>query len=74
VHERILLGLRSGGLDLARLSADLAYDLPHRQERMMRWLIEEGLALQDEQRLRLTRKGSMLCDEISIRLARDVSL
>jgi coproporphyrinogen III oxidase-like Fe-S oxidoreductase len=41
---------------------------------MMRWLIEEGLARQDEQRLRLTRKGSMLCDEISIRLARDVSL
>ena len=74
VHERILLGLRSGGLDLARLSADLAYDLPHRQERMMHWMIEEGLATQVEQRLRLTRKGYMLCDEISARLARDVSL
>jgi len=74
VHERILLGLRSGGLDLARLSADLAYDLPHRQERMMRWMIEEGLATQVGQRLRLTRKGYVLCDEISTRLVRDVNL
>ena len=40
----------------------------------MRWMIEEGLATQVEQRLRLTRKGYMLCDEISTRLARDVSL
>ena len=74
VHERILLGLRSGGLDLEGLHADLGYDLPHRQERLMRWMIEDGLALQDEQRLRLTRKGYVLCDEISTRLVRDVRL
>jgi len=74
VHERILLGLRSGGLDLARLAADLEYDLRFRQDWTMRWMIEDGLAVQEAQVLRLTPKGYMLCDEISSRLARDVSL
>ena len=74
VHERILLGLRSGGLDLASLAADLEYDLRLRQDGMMRWMIEDGLAVQEGQVLRLTPKGYVLCDEISTRLSRDASL
>ncbi|MBP1777824.1 MAG: oxygen-independent coproporphyrinogen oxidase [candidate division NC10 bacterium] len=73
VQERILLGLRSDGLDLARLAVELGYDLAQRQDSMMRWMIEEGLAAMDGQVLRLTSKGYMLCDEISARLSRDVS-
>ena len=74
VHERILLGLRSGGLDLTRLAAELGYDLRLRQDRMMGWMIEEELAVREGQVLRLTPKGYVLCDEISARLSRDVSL
>jgi oxygen-independent coproporphyrinogen-3 oxidase len=74
VHERILLGLRSSGLDLTRLAADLGYDLQLRQEKMMRWMIEEELAVREGPILRLTPKGYVLCDEISTRLSRDTSL
>jgi oxygen-independent coproporphyrinogen-3 oxidase len=73
-QERILLGLRSGGLDLGRLAADLGYDLPHRQDSVIRWVVEEGFAVREGHALRLTPKGYVLCDEISSRLARDVRL
>lgn len=72
-HERILLGLRSGGLDLARLAADMEYDLPVRQGGLLRWMIEEELAVQEGPVLRLTPRGYVLCDEICTRLSRDVS-
>ena len=74
VHERILLGLRSDGLDLARLAADLGYDLQRRQPEMVHWIIEEGLAARQGPVLRLTPKGYVLCDEIITRLSRDVPL
>ena len=74
VHERILLGLRSSGLDLASLAADMGYDLRLRQDALMRWMIEEELAVREGQLLRLTPKGYVLCDEISARLSRDASL
>jgi len=74
VHERILLGLRSGGLDLACLAADLGYDLQVRQGGMMRWMIEEELAVREGRVLRLTPKGYVLCDEICARLSQHVSL
>jgi oxygen-independent coproporphyrinogen-3 oxidase len=74
LHERMLLGLRSGGVDLARLAADLGYDVRRRQDQMMRWLTDEGLAVMESQVLRLTPKGYVLCDEIAARLSRDVSL
>jgi hypothetical protein len=41
---------------------------------MTRWMIEEELAVREGQVLRLTPKGYVLCDEISARLSRDVSL
>ncbi len=69
-QERILLGLRSGGLDLARLAADLGCDLPQTQHNVIRGMVEEGFALRDGPTLRLTSKGYVLCDEISSRLAR----
>jgi oxygen-independent coproporphyrinogen-3 oxidase len=74
VQESILLGLRSGGLDLASLAAESGYDLRLRQDGMTRWMIEEELAVREGQVLRLTPKGYVLCDEISARLSRDVSL
>jgi len=73
IHERVLLGLRGGGLDLARLEGDLGYDLGTRQPDMIRWMTEEKLATRDGHVLRLTPKGYVLCDEICGRLCRDTA-
>jgi oxygen-independent coproporphyrinogen-3 oxidase len=73
IHERIFLGLRSDGLHLERLAAELGHDLRLRQDGMMRRLVDEALAVRDGPVLRLTPKGYLLCDEIAARLSRDVS-
>jgi oxygen-independent coproporphyrinogen-3 oxidase len=72
VQERILLGLRSGGLDLARLATDFECDLEASRDDMIRWMLEEDLALREGRVLRLTPRGYVLCDEICSRLFRNV--
>jgi oxygen-independent coproporphyrinogen-3 oxidase len=74
IHERILLGLRGSGLDLALLGEDMGYDVRTRQPDMIRWMIEEKLATRDGRMLRLTPKGYVVCDEICGRLCRDTGL
>lgn len=66
--ERILLGLRSGGLDVTGLSADFAFDLKMRWGCLLDKMIEDGMAVFREDRLRLTSKGFLVCDEICRRL------
>lgn len=66
--ERIFLGLRSDGLDLARLSKDFPSSSPLLQHSMIPILVDEGCATFDENILRLTSKGYLLCDEICARL------
>jgi len=68
VSERIFLGLRSSGLDLARLRLDFGYDLEARQGEKVRWLLEEKRAVLEGDILHLTSKGYLLCDEICSRL------
>jgi len=72
VSERIFLGLRSGGLDLAGLAADLGYDLATRQREMVRGMTEADLACAEGGILRLTSKGYLVCDEICGRVLEDV--
>jgi oxygen-independent coproporphyrinogen-3 oxidase len=72
VNERIFLGLRSGGLDLAGLAADLGYDLVTRQREMLRWLTGADLAWAEGGILRLTAKGYLLCDEVCRHVLRPV--
>ena len=62
--ECIFLGLRSSGVDLARLRSDFGFDLETRRGDMVQWLLEERMALLDGGVLRLTSKGYLLCDEI----------
>jgi oxygen-independent coproporphyrinogen-3 oxidase len=64
VHERIFLGLRSSGVDLARLRQDFGYDLETFQGDMVQRLLSEGMVLLEGDFLRLTSKGYLLCDEI----------
>ena len=68
--ERILLGLRTGALDVRRLSLDFGDDFNSRQSDVMQWMIEERVALSEQGMLRLTPKGFLLCDEIISRLLR----
>lgn len=68
LRERILLGLRSGGLDLPGLRADFGYDLEARQGDTLGWLLDEKLAIREKGLLRLTSKGYLLSDAICRRL------
>jgi oxygen-independent coproporphyrinogen III oxidase len=66
--ERILLGLRSGGLDVASLGKDFRFDPDARSEGLLDKMIADGMAVFREGRLRLTPKGFLVCDEICRRL------
>ena len=66
--ERILLGLRSGGLDVTGLGADLPFDPEARCRDLLNKMIEDGMMVFREGRLRLTPKGFLVCDEICRRL------
>jgi oxygen-independent coproporphyrinogen-3 oxidase len=68
LNERIFLGLRSSGADLARLRQDFGYDLKALQGATMRWLLDEKMAVLQGDILRLTPKGYLLCDEICSKL------
>ena len=68
LRERIFLGLRSGGLALDGLASDLGDGWLAENQGILRALTDEGLAIQEGPRLRLTRRGFVLCDEIGARL------
>ena len=72
--ETVMLGLRSGGVDIARLREEFGVDLPEMCGSVLSGLVEEGLATVESQTLRLTDKGFLLCDEITQRLLSGVQL
>lgn len=64
VNERIFLGLRSDGLFLPGLGADLGYQLTGEQRAYLHQAVARGLAVLEEGTVRLTRDGFLLCDEL----------
>lgn len=68
VNERIFLGLRSSGLDLARLRGDFGCDLASFRGDKVQRLLDEKMAILERGILRLTSKGYLLCDEICSQL------
>jgi oxygen-independent coproporphyrinogen-3 oxidase len=68
MNERVFLGLRSDGLDLTRFEREFGVMLFDTHGPTIKQLISEEYAAIDDQRLRLTPKGFLLCDEISERL------
>lgn len=64
LQERIMLGLRSMGLDLARFSEEHGIGSIARHDPTIRSLVDENFAVYDGTRLRLTKKGFLVCDEI----------
>lgn len=68
MNERIFLGLRSDGIDLARFAGDFGTGLPAPARALADALVRERKAVMDAGVLRLTRDGFLLCDEIARRL------
>ena len=68
--ERIFLGLRMArGLDLHAFERDFGWDLRAARRQEIGVIQEEGLAVMEEGRLRLTPRGLALADEIALRLS-----
>ncbi|HSB78911.1 MAG TPA: radical SAM family heme chaperone HemW [Candidatus Methylomirabilis sp.] len=68
LDERIFLGIRTGSLDVRRLSRDFGYDFAAQRGKLMRWMVQEDLVVLEQEVLRLTPRGFLLCDEICSRL------
>jgi oxygen-independent coproporphyrinogen III oxidase len=68
MNERVFLGLRSDGLDLTKFEKEFGVVLSDRHGSTIQQLVKEKYAEFEDQRLRLTPKGFLLCDEISERL------
>jgi oxygen-independent coproporphyrinogen-3 oxidase len=66
--ERIFLGLRSDGLDLRTLSSGYNGSVQDHHREIIRQLVEDRLATVSQDRLQLTSRGYLLCDEICERL------
>jgi oxygen-independent coproporphyrinogen-3 oxidase len=67
--EAIMLGLRSGGVDLNKIQAEFGVDmLSNEQGLLLNQLLMENLATLDNSIIKLTSTGFLLCDEISERL------
>jgi oxygen-independent coproporphyrinogen-3 oxidase len=64
LEETILLGLRSEGIHLAKFKKRFQRDLLEEFKTQIDGLLTDKLARIDEDRLRLTSKGYLLCDEI----------
>lgn len=63
-NERIYLGLRSKGIDLALFEKDFNISLLSTERKLLTELMNNGFAVVEEDFLKLTQKGYLLCDEI----------
>ncbi len=67
-REHLFLSLRSGGLSLTRHRDEFGCDLMRERHAVITALCNAGLAVVEDETLRLTRAGFLLCDEICERL------
>jgi len=70
LEEQVLLGLRTGHLDLARLARDFGRDLEVTRHDTLRALSEADLTVIRDGILELTPRGFLLCDEVCLRLTK----
>jgi oxygen-independent coproporphyrinogen-3 oxidase len=68
ITERIFLGLRSDGVDLRKLHNDFGVTLHYHQKAIIRDLVAQEFATLENDVLRLTSHGFLLCDEVAERL------
>lgn len=63
-NERIFLGLRSTGIDLKRFEEEFKINLIESEKRFFDDLLRNNFITINENRLKLTSKGYLICDEI----------
>lgn len=68
VVERVFLGLRSVGVDLSRMEAELGWSPDPGEESILAAVLRASHATLHRGILRLTQSGYLLCDEIAARL------
>jgi oxygen-independent coproporphyrinogen-3 oxidase len=68
INERIFLGLRADGLDLASLEKDFRFVFDKRHREVIERLVRATMMEHEHGRLRLTPKGFLVCDEIAAEL------
>lgn len=64
IEEEIMLGLRSDGIDLGRLSKHYSVDLVDDAARIVDEIVREGYAVIERDKLRMTDRGYLVCDSI----------
>ncbi|MGQ9818607.1 MAG: radical SAM family heme chaperone HemW [Candidatus Kapaibacteriales bacterium] len=68
VMEKIMLGLRSVGLDFNSFRDLFNIDLKLSADDIFEHWVENGLAVEDVNHIRLTHKGYFLCDSLTLNL------
>ncbi len=72
-EERVMLGLRTGRLDLDALRRETGNDIIRSSGPLISELQSNRLAILDSGTLRLTRAGMMVCDEVCARVITDAN-
>ncbi|TAL68259.1 MAG: radical SAM family heme chaperone HemW [Bacteroidetes bacterium] len=73
LEERIMLGLRCEGLNPEKLNSEFEIDLLSLNQELINNLVNEKLMENGNQKLRLTRKGYLLSDEIITKICAGLS-
>lgn len=68
LQEYVMLALRNNGLYLDKLAASFGRDWLDVNEKELNKMANEGLLVWDAEKIRLTKKGYLLCDEILTKL------
>lgn len=72
ISEMIMLGLRTRGVNFHHLKLKYKYDYKTQLQKSIAYLLTSNLAVLENEVLSLTRKGILICDEISKMLISDI--
>lgn len=70
-EERVMLGLRTGSIDLDMIRTETGVDIRAASGGFISSIVKKELAVLDSAVLRLTPGGFMICDELSARILAD---
>ena len=74
LDEAVMLGLRTGKLNLQQVREEHGIDFLESSHSLIEQLISNKLVILNEQILTLTNKGFLMCDEISERILASITV
>ncbi len=72
IREKIILAIRAEGLNMNEFAMEFRFDLKEKINPLLENLKTNGLVTDGKNMIKLTRKGYLLCDEISLRIIEEV--